>query len=318
MGKIVVGSLGRCLFRAVLLTLVLVGAGSAEVVDRVVAVVNDEVISLSEVELMAKSLQAQPGVDSRLGSGETLRRQMLEALIDQKLARAEAKRRGVEVSDKEVAEALEDFKKQNHLPDDAALTQALAKAGLTLNELKQRIKDQLIRDRLMMMTVGSKVTITDEEMRRFYDQEFPKAAGARVHLQIVPMLYPPGATAEQKDEIRQKAEIILKEYRQGVSLDELRKRHSLPLQDLGFIAESDLDRNLAQFLQKLKPGEVGPIQTPQGFQLVQVMDRRSGTPKSFEEAMPEIRKILMHQKLGKQFSEYVKGLRDKAHIKIMM
>ncbi|MDI6852580.1 MAG: SurA N-terminal domain-containing protein [Deltaproteobacteria bacterium] len=318
MAKILVGSLSRGLFGAVLMAVFMVGAGAAEVVDRVVAVVNDEVISLSEVEMMAKSLQAQPGVGS-LGSGEALRRQMLEALIDQKLARAEAKRRGIEVTDKEVAEALEDFKKQNHLPDDAALAQALAKAGMTMNELKQRITDQLIRERLMMMTVGSKVTLTDEEMRRFYEQEYPKTgAGSQVHLQIVPMLYPPGATPEQKDETRKKAEIILKEYQQGVSLDELRRRHSLPMQDLGFIAESDLDRNLAQFLQQLKPGQVGPIETPQGFQLVQVVERRGGTPKSFEEAQPEIRRILMHKKLGEQFSEYVKTLRDKAHIKIMM
>jgi peptidyl-prolyl cis-trans isomerase SurA len=318
MGRIMVGSFSRCLFRAVLLTLVMAGAGAAEVVDRVVAVVNDEVISLSEVEMMAKSLQAQPGVDSRFGSKEALRRQMLEALIHQKLARAEAKRRGIEITDKEVTEAIEDFKKQNHLPDDAALAQALAKGGMTLDELKQRIKDQIIRDRLIMLTMRSKVTLTDEEMRRFYEQEYPKAAGSRVHLQIIPILYTGGVTAEQKDEIRRKAEIILREHRQGVSLDELRKRHSLPMQDLGFMAESDLDWNLAQFLQKLKPGEVGIIETPQGFQLVQVVARRDGTPKSFEEATPEIRRILMSQKMGQHFSEWVKGLREKAHIKIML
>lgn len=318
MRKNMYGILSRGLMGALLMALVMTGAGVAKVVDRVVAVVNDEVISLSEVELMAKSLQAQPSAGSRFGSDAALQRRMLEALIDQKLAKAEAKRRGIDVTDKELTAALEEFKKQNHLPDDAALTQALAKAGMTMNELKQRIKDQIMLDRLMLVAVGAKVAVTDEEMRRFYEQEYPKTAGSRVHLQIIPVLYPAGAAQAQKDEVRQKAEIILKEHRQGVSLEELRKRHSLPLQDLGFIAEADLDPNLAQFLQKLKPGEVGPIETPQGFQLVQVMARRSDAAKPFEEAKPEINKTLMRQKMGRQFSEWIKGLRDKAHIKIML
>ncbi len=292
--------------------------GVAKVVDRVVAVVNDEIISLSELELMAKSIQAQPGVGSRLPDERTLQRQMLEALIDQKLAKAEAKRRGIDVTDKELAQALEEFKKQNNLPDDAALAQVLAKAGMTLDELKQKIKDQIIQDRLMAVAVGAKVTLTEEEMRRFYEQEYPKAGGTQVHLQIIGLPYPPGATQAQKDEVRQKVEIILKDYRQGVSLEELRKRHALLMQDLGFLAESDLAPQLAEFLRRLKPGEVGPIEPPQGFQLVQLVERRSGTPKSFEEAKPEIQKILLRQKMGRQFSEWLKGLRDKAHIKIML
>src|SRR3990172_7740300 len=155
-------------------------------------------------------------------------------------------------------------------------------------------------------------------MRRFYEQEYPKAAGSRVHLQMIAMPFPAGATQTQKDEVRQKAEIILKEYRQGVSLDELRKRHALSMQDLGFIGESDLDPSLAEFLRKLKPGEVGPVETPQGFQLVQVVERRSGTAKPFEEAKPEINKFLLRQKMGQQFSDWLKGLRAKAHIKIML
>ena len=165
MGKGKCGNVAKHLLGALLLTLVVAGAGGAKTVDRVVAVVNDEVISLSEVEMMAKSLQAaQPGVGSHFESEQALQRQMLEALIDQKLAKAEAKRRGINVTDKEMAEALEDFKTKNHLPNDAALAQALGKAGMTLDELKQRIQDQIIQDRLMMVTVGSKVTLTDEEV----------------------------------------------------------------------------------------------------------------------------------------------------------
>jgi peptidyl-prolyl cis-trans isomerase SurA len=309
---------GTSLAAALLLTLALTGPGAAQVLDRVVAVVNDEIISLSEVEMMAKSFLAQQGLGSRFADERDLQRQMLEGLIDQKLAKAEAKRRGIDVTEAEMVQALEEFKQQNHLPDDAALAQALGKADMTLDELKQRIMNQIMQDRLMMVAVGGKVTLTDEEMRLFYEREYPKTAGSRLHLQMITMPYPAGATQAQKDEVRQKADLILREHRQGVSLEELRKRHALPMQDLGFIAESDLDPNLAAFLRSLKPGEVGPIETLQGFQLVQLVQRQTGTPKSFEEAAPEIRKILMHQKMSKHFSEWLKGLRERAHIKIML
>jgi peptidyl-prolyl cis-trans isomerase SurA len=312
------GNFGTSLAAALLLTLALTGPAAARVVDRVVAVVNDEIISLSELEMMTKSFQAQQGLGSRIADEQALQRQMLEALIDQKLANAEAKRRGIDVTEAEMTQALEDFKKQNHLPDDAALAQALGKADMTLDELKQRIKNQIMQDRLMMVAVGGKMTLTDEEMRLFYEREYPKTSGSSLHLQIITIAYPAGATQAQKDEVREKAEIILREHRQGVSLEELRKRHALPMQDLGFISEADLDPNLAAFLRNLKPGEVGPIETLQGFQLVQLVQRRTGDPKSFEEAAPEIRRILMHQKMSKDFAEWLKGLRERAHIKIMM
>ncbi|MBW1990562.1 MAG: SurA N-terminal domain-containing protein [Deltaproteobacteria bacterium] len=311
-------SLGGIFVWVLLLILVWGQAAAAKVVDRVVAVVNDEVISLSELEMMAKSIQAQPELAARFESDRALQRRMLESLIDQKLAQAEAKRRGISVTEEELNQAMEAFKRQNHIPDDAALAQALAKAGLSLNEMKQKIKDQILMDRLMVVTVGAKVTVTEEEMHRFYEQEYPKATGSLVHLQIIPIFYPPGADQAQKDQIRQREEMILKEYRRGVSLEELRNRYSLPLQDLGFISESDLAPRLAEFLRTLKPGEMGSIETPQGFQLVRLVERRSGRPKSYEEAKPEINKFLLRRKMSQKFSEYLKTLRDKAHIKIML
>ena len=74
---------------------------------------------------------------------------MLEALIDRKLAKAEAKRRGIIISDQEVDHAIDDFKKKNHIPDDAALNQALGKAGMTLKELRQQLADQMQQERLV-------------------------------------------------------------------------------------------------------------------------------------------------------------------------
>ncbi len=303
---------------ACLALLLLALSGQAEVVDRIVAVVNDEIITMSELEQMSKIIQPEPGINPKSREAQAMKREMLEALIDRKLAKAEAKRRGISISDKDLDQAMEDFKKNNHLPDDAALNQALGKMGLTLKELRQQIADQLQQERMVHIAVGAKqITVSDAEVRRFYDANF-REGGNQVHLQIINMPYPPGATSGQKEEIQKKAETVLKDYRLGASLAEIQRKHSLTGQDLGFINQADLNPKLGELLNKLRPGEVAPVQTPEGFQLVVLAGKRTGQARSFENAAQEIRRILSRQAMQKLFVEWVKTLREKAHIKIML
>ena len=297
---------------------VFVGTATAEVVERIVAVVNEEVISLSEVEQMAKVIQSQPGMKMPPGSGKELQRQLLDALILQKLAKVEAKRRGIAVSEKEVDKALEEFKKKNSIPDDETLSRMLAKNDLTLKSFKQQLADQMTHERLLSVVAGSKVVVTDSEVRQFYEQEYPKTGGKMIHLKMINLPVPPDATETQKQELKKKAELILQEHRQGASLNALSQKHGLLIQDLGFVAERDLDPELAQFLSKVKPGELAPVETLEGFRLVEVMNRQEGRSRSFEEAAPEIRGFLQRQKMEKTFQDWIKGQKDRAHIKIMM
>ena len=302
---------------AVLLQLTLARTGAAEVVDRIVAEVNDDIITMSELQQVTKSIEAQSGVKPTAGQSKQIQRQMLDTLIDRKLGKAEAKRRGITVSDKEVNEALDHFKQRNNIPSDEALAKALANEGLSFKEFKQQIKDQIIQDRLISLTVGSKIMISDAEVRKVYEERF-KTGGTQLHLRSVRIPYPPGATDAQREEIKGKAETLLKEVKQGGSFTEAARKLSLDVTDLGFVSLSDLDPRLAEFLGKLQPKEVAPVETPQGWQLVQLVGRRSGEARPFEEVAPEIRRILMQQEMQKQFGEWVKTLRNKAHIKIML
>uniref|UniRef100_A0A7C5AKN9 PpiC domain-containing protein n=1 Tax=Desulfobacca acetoxidans TaxID=60893 RepID=A0A7C5AKN9_9BACT len=292
--------------------------GAAEVVDRIVAVVNDEVITQSEVDQLAQALHTTPGVRLPAGSGQELQRQLLDSLILQKLAKAEAKRRGITLSDKEVHQAFEDFKKRNHITDEKALAESLAKSGMTIAQLKQQIVDQMTHERLLMVVAGTKVTVTEADVRRFYEQEYPKAGGTQFHLRMLNLPYPSGATEAQRQEVKKKAELILEEYRKGVSWEELRQKHALLIQDLGYVALMDLDPKLASLLANAKPGDTVPVETLQGFQLVQLVNRREGRGKSYEEAAPEIRNFLQRREMEKHFHEWLKSQRDRAHIQILM
>lgn len=307
---------------ACLVPLFLARPGHTEIVDRIVAVVNDEIITMSELDQMSKMIQSSSGFNPKSKESQALKREMLEALIDRKLAKGEAKRRGITISDKEVDQAMEDFKKKNRLPDDAALNQALAKSGITVKEVRQQIADQIQQERLVFIAMGAKkAEVPEAEVRRFYDANVREGGGGnQVHLQIINVPFPPGATPGQKAEVQKKAETVLKDYRLSGSLAETQRKHALTGQDLGFINVTDLNPQLGELINKLRPGEVAPIQSPEGFQMVVLVGKRSGSGKrpSFEEAAPEIRQMLSSQVMQKQFVEWVKTLREKAHIKIML
>jgi peptidyl-prolyl cis-trans isomerase SurA len=292
-------------------------AGQAEVVERILAVVNDEVITQSEVDQMAKAMQSQPGMKLP-GSAKDLQKQLLDALIMQKLAKAEAKRRGITVSDKEVDQAFAEFKKRNNIESDEVLAKALAKEGMTVKGLKQQIADQMTQERLVGIVAAGKAVISEADVRSFYDKEYPKTGGGQIHLKVLNMPFPQGATEAQKEEVKKKAEIILQDYRKGVSWDAMRDKYNVLIQDMGFIPESDLDPELVQFLAKVKTGETAPVQTLSGFQLVQVVDRRDSKTRSFEQAAPEIREILQRREMDKTFKDWMKTQRERSHIKIMM
>jgi peptidyl-prolyl cis-trans isomerase SurA len=302
---------------AVLIQLSLAGTGMAEVVDRIVAEVNNEIITMSELQNMAKTIQAQSGMKPGAAVDKKMERQMLEALIDRKLAKAEANRRGIKVSDKEIDEAMARFKQTNNIPDDETLAKGLSQAGLSLKEFRQQIADQMIQERLLPVVVGTKIMISDAEVRRLYEERFKKG-GNQVHLMTLRLPFPPGATSEQREEAKKKAEIIITDMRKGESLAAAAGKLSLKPTDVGFVNQSDLDPRLAEFLGQLKMNEVAPVETPEGYQLIQILGRRTGEARSLEEAAPEIRRMATQQEMGKYFSDWVKTLREKAHIKIML
>jgi peptidyl-prolyl cis-trans isomerase SurA len=307
---------GKALFLLVFCFFMFATMARAEVVERILAVVNDDVITKSEVDQMAKAMQSQPGM--QMISGKELEKKLLDAMITQKLAITEAKRRGIAVTDKEVQAAFDEFKKRNNIQDDATLAKALAREGMTIKGLKKQIHDQMLTQSLMNIVAAGKAVVTDKQVHDFYDKEFPKTAGGQIHLKILNMPYPPGATDAQKEEVQKKAEMILQEHRKGVTWEQMRDKYAIMLQDMGYIKESDLDPELAQFLSKVKSGETAPIQTLKGFQLVQVVDRKDSKTISFEQAAPKIRLLLQQHEMEKTFQEWIKAQKDKSHIKIMM
>jgi peptidyl-prolyl cis-trans isomerase SurA len=296
--------------------------GRSEVVDRIVAIVNDDIITLSEVNAMAQGIQAD--ASRKPTDPAALRRQVLDVLIERKLARAEAKRMEIKISDAEVDKALNDFKKSNHIPDDAALSQALAKEGHTLKEFRQQLVEHLQQERLVQMVVSSKsISVSEAEIRRYYDEHVKDAVtgGSRqVHLKVISLQLPKDATPAQKAEVERQAKKALDDINGGMSFDVVMAQFPKSSVDMGFISAEDLDPQLQRVLSNMRPGQVAPVQSQAGFQLIQMKETRS-TPKEaipYEQAKPRIQQILTNMEMEKKFSQWVKGLRERSSVKVML
>ncbi len=296
----------------------------AAIVDRIVAQVNNEIITLSELEQTIKYLQVDPATGGKVKDNDAVRRQTLDSLIDRKLAKEEAKRLGLTVSDKEIQKTLDDIKKRNNITDDEAFARQLAKDGLSLEQLRQQISENLTRDRLIQIMVRSKVKVSEEDMRRFYEEFKRHGGGQQVRVQVIEIPYAGDSDAD-KEATRALAEKAFLELRQGKSMESVSQKlqqegKAVKLVDPGYVSPQQAqDPRFAQFIDSLRPGEVVPVRNPAGFQIIKLVDRKGADAgATFEEAKPQIQNILLQQEMEKKFSEWVKQLRQKALIKIFL
>lgn len=304
-----------------LLQILWLSPANAKIVDKIVAQVNNEIITLSELEQAMKYQKTTTGGQAA-PDNEAYRRQTLDMLIDRKLAKEEAKRYGMTVPEKELTKALEDIKKRNAFPDDEALKKALAKDGMTMEQLRQQLTEQIQLDRLMAVLVKDKPKVTEADIKRFYETNYTTPEN-RVHIKVIALPIPPDATPEQQEEVRAQAEKALIAAQKGEDFDKLIKEYSksapgMPGGDLGFIRQTDLDPKFFEFLVGLKQDEVVPLKTPQGFQIIKLIETRMNQVVGLDEVRPQIIQILEREQLLKLFSEQMKDARKRALIKIML
>jgi peptidyl-prolyl cis-trans isomerase SurA len=294
---------------------------AAKIIDKIVAQVNDEIITLSELEHAMKNFKANPGATPPT-ENEAFRRQMLDVLIDRKLAKEEAKRFGLPVPEKEIAKAVDDIKQRNGFADDEALSKALAKDGMTMQQLRQQLSEQIQQDRLMTLTIKAKPKISEAEIKRFYEENY-KTPENRIHIKVITLPVAQDANAAQQEEIRAQAEKAMTEAQKGEDFDKLIKTYSKPMPgspsgDLGYIRQADLDPKFFEFLSNLKTGEVVPLKTPQGFQIIKLIDAKTGYIVELKEVRPKIEEALEREQMTKLFSEHLKDARKRALVKITL
>jgi parvulin-like peptidyl-prolyl isomerase len=296
-------------------------------VDRIVAIVNQEIITLSEVEKLIGPLMAEINEGSpleRRGRIHELSRMALERLIEEKLIDQEAKKSGIKVVAKEVEGAIEEIKRRNSIPQED-LEKALAREGLTLEAFKKEIEKKILRTRVVQWAVKVEPNVGEKELRDFYQKN---SDGYRTEESYRPahILFkvPKEATPEEVREIRAKCQKVQAKLKAGEDFGEMALLYSEDISredkgDLGVFKKGELLPAFEKEALRLKVGEVsGIIRTDQGFHIIKLLDRKGGHPLPFEEIKDKVRQNYLEREFEKGLKQYLNTLKGKSIIEIKL
>jgi peptidyl-prolyl cis-trans isomerase SurA len=307
---------------------VLVRAGEAppirdtqSVIDRVVAVVNDDVIMMSELQ-EAIVLSRREG--RALPEGPDLERSVLNRLVDHRLQVQEAKRDKIEVTEDEVRTAIDDFVKRNG-GDREKIELQLQAQGVTWETLRRELREQMLAQRVRGRRVVRRATVTETEVDQYLTENRSKFdAGLKYHARHIAVMAEPPSFPVAWERAKQEIDGIAAALAAGQDFAELARARSKDSSsasggDLGWLARGELDATFEQPLLALQKGQVtAPIRSAAGYHIFLLEDRQELTAERLADARQQVRDLLLQKKAQERFDEWVEGLRRRALIAIRL
>lgn len=284
---------------SLLFTLLFPAVLHAAGVDRIVAVVEDDVILESELQKKIAVIRQGLSQSGTLPPSElALARQVLDRLILEKIQISMAEKSGLRVDDETLRQTIQQIAQKNNMsPED--LRSSLRAEGIEYPDFLEQIRGELAQQRLRSSQVNSQIKISDREIQNWMEARLKAGANPNVEYQIGQILIatPQGATPETVQAAREKAEKIIADLRKGadfrqVSLSSSDASEALKGGDLGWRKLSELPTIYADAVPKMKKGAIeGPIRSPSGFHIIKLMDQRGGDVESITKT--RVRHILL-------------------------
>jgi len=291
--------------------------------DRVVAVVNQEVITWSELYKTMEA-DASPAVkelqkDEQRKIYKKNEAAFLETLINVKLQLQEARNVGIRVSDGEVQEAIDGVKKK-YAMSDSAFRESLKGEGYSYDEYKKRLREQIIISKLVNTQIRSKIVVTDEDINKFV-AENKKALENTESYKISQILLKKQKDVESS-KIDEKAGDLLKKLEQGESFANIARQYSEDPSsssggDLGSLKKSELNNDFLDVVSKMKPGDISkPFWTASGLHIIKLESKSE--PKDKDAMREEARGMLTNKIFAKKYDAWIKYLREKSFIEVRL
>ncbi|MEW6416820.1 MAG: peptidylprolyl isomerase [Nitrospirota bacterium] len=292
--------------------------------DRVIAVVNKEVITWSELYKMMEQ-EATDHVkalheEERMNIFKDNEAFFLDKLIDLRLQIQEAKRLGLGVTPEEMTEAIENIKKKYSLTDNA-LRESLEKEGLTFEEYRKRLSEQITVSKLVGQQIRSKIVISDKEVKK-YMEENKKRFGDGETLRLRQIFFKRPKNDAEKKALEDRADLIIQKLKAGEDFSALAKEYSEDPSgkfggDLGFMKKDLLAKEFIDVLDTMKIGDFSiPFWSEKGLHIIKLEEKVSA--QSIDEVREDVRKQLAEDQFSERYKNWIKGLREKAYIEIRL
>jgi peptidyl-prolyl cis-trans isomerase SurA len=298
---------------------------SDEVVDRVVAVVNQEAITLSELLDSVAYHVYESGQQVPPEGERALKERLLRRLVDQRLQLQEAERDRVVVEDVEIAEQMADMMKRAGVASQEELERAVTAQGLSLDSVKRRVREQVMIQKVVRRKVAFRISVTEDEIERYFLQNRAKLeTGLSFHARHILIAVPSSAQESEWEAARLKAEEVWSLVRAGHDFAGLARKHSTDSSavdggDLGVMKQGELAPEIEAEILRIRPGEAaGPFRSRLGYHIFKLEWRESLSGPALIQTKQQIRDILFREKYQARLAAWLEEIRQRAIIEIRL
>ena len=317
--------------RKAVISIILIGlagtgflAAAPQVVEEIVAVVNDDIITLSQYkqqfEIQLEQLKAaKPPQEEYDKQYKILKSELLNSMITELLILQQAKEKNLNVSE-ELKNNIATIKKENNFSSDDDLRRAVQQQGISYEQWLKQLEETLLKRLVMVSEVYRSIALDESEVIQYYKQhpqEFTVPAESKLGA-----IYLDSASRTPEALEALKAEIAGK-IKGGTAFADVAASSSDPpfkdaKGDMGTFKKGELEKTLEEAVDKLKAGEVSPwVGTKTGWYLLKLNEKKESYLRTFDEARNEVQEKLMGEKQQKKSEAYIASLKEHGYIKIL-
>ncbi|MEA2004873.1 MAG: peptidylprolyl isomerase [Acidobacteriota bacterium] len=298
--------------------------GGKEIVEAIVAIVNEDIITISDYKRQHDSLyqmlREQIQGEEFEKQYNRLSKELLNTMITERLLFQEAKKLDVDVSE-QIKLTIENIKKENNIETDQELMRIMQQQGIDFEVWKKNMEETFLKQQVLFAEVDRGIVIDDAEIVNYYKQhndEFTELPEYR--LSAIYLI----SEGVNDSEIQERKNEIERQIAEGNDFGSLASQYSDGPEketqgDLGTFKKGELEKSLEQEVEKLKIGEVSPwLKVKGGWYILKLVDKKESRMKTFEEVRKEIEEKLFGEKRRNKYEEFLKKLKERSYIKILI
>jgi len=303
------------------------------IVEEIIARINNQIVTRAEY-LRSKETLKQEAQQQDPSNAEKIiaerDKDVLRDLIDQQLLLEKGKDLGI-TADTEVIKRLDEMRKEMHMDSMEELEKAATSQGISYEDFKQNLKNQIITQQVISKEVGSRMNVSKDELQQFYDDHKSQLEQPE-QIRLSELLIstdkdkkdknPPADETQLVAAAQAKADDLLAQLRKGASFEDLAKKNSdgptaAQGGDLGYFKRATLAKELEEKTFAMKPGDVSDvIRTKQGFVILKVAEHQQAGVPPLSQIEGKVQDALYMQKLQPALRAYLQKLREEAFIDI--
>jgi peptidyl-prolyl cis-trans isomerase SurA len=314
----------RLSFIILLILILSLPSHAAILLDRVVAVVNKEVITWSEL-YKAMEFEATTQIKN-LSEAERTKifkeseASFLETLIDMRLQLQEAKSTGLEVTQEEVKETIENIQKKYSMTQTDFID-SLKKEGLNFEDYQKRLSEQILINKVVNYQIRNKIVVSDAEVKRYMEANREAFSGSETYKIRQIFFQKPEGTMDKKP-IEEKAMEIIKRLKAGEDFSALARVYSEDPSgrlggDLGFVNKDIMAKEFVEVLSGMNVGDFSmPFWTVKGLHIIKLDEKVSA--QNIDKVKEDVRRQLTEEQFSDKYKSWIKSLREKAYIEVRL